>query len=176
MSVHISKNEKSRGLTLDLYNLTMPGLPVLCNLVRILQDTGRHFPWQYVENGFFIKTDPDIANNHVRFITKEGDRLCLTAGKNQYFITSLQPLLYESPNRQEKLLVYTDTENQLLEVGVNSSMLMAFAGMHREMRNGDKIALPPAYLIFTGDHYKAELLQDLKNIQFNFGGETHEGD
>lgn len=176
MSVHISKNEKSRGLTLNLYSLTMPGLPVLCNLVRILQDTGRHFPWQYVENGFFIKTDPEISNNHICFITKDGERLRLTAGKNQYFITSLQPLLYESPNRQEKLLVYTDTENQLLEVGVNSSMLMAFAGMHREMRNGDKIAFPPAYLIFTEDYYKADLLQDLKNIQFNFGGETHEGD
>lgn len=173
MSIHVTRNEKNRGLTLDLYHLTMPGLPVLCSFVRVHQNTGRHFPRQFVENGVFISADPDIANSRVRFITKDGENLSLRAGKNQYYITSNEPLLYESPNRPEKLLVYTDTENQTLEAGANSSLLMAFAGMWREMRNGNKIVLPPVFLIFTEEYFGSALLQDLKNIQFDFGGEGH---
>ncbi len=174
MSIHITRNEKNRGLKLDIYHLTMPGLPVLCSFVRVHQNTGRHFPWQFVENGIFLQTDPEITNNRVRFITKDGDRLCLTAGKNQYYIASSEPLFYESPNRREKLAVYTDTDNQILELGINSSLLMAFIGIRREMRNGDKIALPPVFLIFTEEYFSSAMLRDLKNIQFDFEGESHE--
>lgn len=176
MSVHVSKNEDYRGLTLDLYSLTMPGLPMLCSVVRILQNTGRHLPWQLVETGFFLKADPEIHKNHVRVITKDGDELCMTAGKKQHFLTTFEPLLYESPNRKEKLLFFTGTENQVLEAGVNSSLLMCFTGIRREMRNGESITLPHTCLIFTGDYFNTDLLQDLKNIRFDFGGETREGD
>ncbi|MBP7176614.1 MAG: hypothetical protein KBA53_10450, partial [Thermoclostridium sp.] len=174
MSVQVTKNEKYRGLAFELYHLTMPGLPVLVSFTRIHQNSGRHFPWQYVENGIFIQADPDIASSRARFITKDGEKLCLMAGKNQYYISSNEPLLYESPNRQEKLLVYTDTDNQLLEVGANNSLLMAFTGIHREMRNGDTVNLPPIFLIFTQEYLDSAMLQDLKNIQFDFGGESHE--
>lgn len=174
MSVKVTKNENNRGLTLDLYHLTIPGLPMLCSFVRIQQNTGRHFPWQFVENGIYLSADPDISNSSVRFITKEGESLRLKAGKDQYYVTSNGSLLYESPNRREKLLIYTDTDNQILEAGVNSSLLMAFAGIRREMRNGDKIALPPVFLIFTEEYFGSDLLKDLNNIQFDFGGECHE--
>ncbi len=173
MTVKVTKNEKNRGLTLQLYHLTMPGLPMLCSFIRIHQNTGRHFPWQFVENGIFLRADPDVTNSSVRIITKDGESLRLKAGKDQYYITSYEPLLYESPNRKEKLLIYTDTENQLLEVGVNNSLLMAFAGLRRELRNGEKIALPPLFFIFTEEYFSSAMLRDLKNIQFDFGGESH---
>jgi ribosomal protein S18 acetylase RimI-like enzyme len=173
MSIKVTKNEKNRGLELDLYHLTMPGLPVLCSFVRIHQNTGRHFPWQFVENGIFISADPDVASSSVRFITKDGESLRLKAGKDQYYVSSNEPLLYESPNRREKLLIHTDTENQTLEAGVNISLLMAFAGIRREMRNGEKIALPPVFLIFTEEYFNSAMLRDLNNIQFDFGGEIH---
>jgi hypothetical protein len=174
MSVFIRKNDKYKGLTLDFYYLTLPGTPVLCSVFRVHQNTGRHFPWYYMEKGIFLKTDPEILNNRLQFITMDGDRLRMTAGKNQYYIRTNEPILFESPNRKEKLLVYTDTENQWLEAGVNSSLLMAFTGIRRELRNNEKITVPPTFLIFTEEYINAGLLQDLKNIRFDYEGERYE--
>lgn len=96
------------------------------------------------------------------------------AGFNEYFVDCIEPPLFETSGRQEKLLIYTDTGNQKIEPEVNNSMMYAFIEAEREMRNRDTVVLPPAFLIFTEEPLTSGLLRNLKNIRFDFGGSDNE--
>jgi ribosomal protein S18 acetylase RimI-like enzyme len=174
VSVAVEKNERYKGLTFDFYYLTLPGVPLLISFYRIHQNTGLHIPWKYIEWSLFFKADPDIFNNQLQLITMDGDRVRMKAGKSQNYALTDEPILYHSPNRKEKLMVYTDINNQWLEAGTNNSLLMAFAGIRRELKNRDVITVPPVFLIFTEEYMNADLLRDLKNIRFDFRGERNE--
>ena len=161
-------------MTFDFYYLTLPGVPLLISFYRIHQNTGLHIPWKYIEWSLFFKADPDIFNNQLQLITMDGDRVRMKAGKSQNYVLTDEPILYHSPNRKEKLMVYTDINNQWLEAGTNNSLLMGFAGIRRELKNRDVITVPPVFLIFTEEYMNADLFRDLKNIRFDFRGERNE--
>ena len=169
MTVKIEKHEKYKGFAFSLYYLTLPGVPVLCVTTEIIQNTGMYLNRQTIENEYFIQADPEISNNRLSVITSAGERLCMTAGKEQNFTDKSDCIHFESPNRKEKLLMYVDSNNIRLDAGANCSIMGAFSVYSAEMKNNKQYFIPPTFMIFTEEYLQSSWLKDLGNIYF--GGE-----
>lgn len=166
MTVKIEKHEQYKGFTLNFYYLTLPGVPAICVTTEICQNSGMYYNIKTIENQYFIQADPEITNNRLSVITKTGERIWVTAGKEQQFMDGFGGIFFESPNRTEKLLIYSETENIKLEAGVNHSLMAAFTNYSGEMKNNENYFTPPTFMIFTEEYLEPSWLKDLNNIYF----------
>jgi len=142
MTVKIENHEQYKGFTLNFYYLTLPGIPAICVTTEIYQNSGMYYNIKTIENQYFIQADPEITNNRLSLIIETGERIWMTAGKEQQFTNKSECIFFESPNRKEKLLVYSDPENIKLDAGLNSSLMAAFSSYSGEMKNNENYLTP----------------------------------
>lgn len=166
VTVKIEKHEQYKGITLNFYYLTLPNIPAICVTTEILQDSGIYYNIKTVMNEYFIQSDPEITNNRFSVITKTGERIWMTAGKEQQYTDGNGGIFFESPERKEKFLIYAGPENTKLEAGVCNSLMVAFSYYSGEMKNNEQYFIPPVFLIFTEEYLEPSWLKDLNNIRF----------
>ncbi|MFO7636658.1 MAG: GNAT family N-acetyltransferase [Clostridia bacterium] len=167
MSIAIEENELYKGMGVDLYYLMLPGAPVVCFLAGIRQDTGRYLK----ENGFytecFFKAGEDLGKCTVSFENMDQETVTLKAGSEQYFMTSLTPVMFGSPERENKLLVHTNPGATNLEAGVMNNLAMVETTCRKDIKDGERIFLQPVYFIISREYIQAGELQDLIRLGFD---------
>lgn len=160
----IKKNEKFNGLKIAQYYLMLPGVPVLCQTTEIIQETGYYFSSMPFLTDMYFKLDDEHKNSMVTIETISGQLTTYKAVKD-YEMKTKGNLFFSSVNREDKLMVFNNGD---VPAGcfINSELIGAYMINKMDIKNNDKIFLPPSFLIFTKEVVDYSLLKNLKNIRF----------
>jgi len=160
----IKKNEKFKGLKLRQYYLMLPGVPVLCQTTEIIQKTGRYFSSVSFMTDMYFKLDDEYKNNLVTIETRSGQLTTYKAVKDQGMKTE-GTMFFSSVNREDKLIVYNNGDIPV-RCFIDKEAIGAYVINEVDIKNNEKIFLPPSFLIFTKEVINHGLFKNLKNIRF----------
>ncbi|SCG82278.1 GCN5-related N-acetyltransferase [Proteiniborus sp. DW1] len=164
IKTNIKKNEKLKGLKIAQYYLMLPGVPVLCQTTEIVQETGYYFSSMPFMTDMYFKLDDEYKNNMVTIETLSGQLTTYKAVKD-YEMKTKGTLFFSSVNREDKLMVYNNGD---IPAGcfTNSEVIGAYIINKMDIKNNERIFLPPSFLIFTKEVMNHDLFKVLKNIKF----------
>jgi len=165
--INIEKNELYRGMKVGFYFLMLPGVPVLCCVTGVFQNTGRHYNKIGFYNQCFFKPSEELKESWVMFGNCKNELLKIKAGREQHYISPVSTPMYGSPSRSEKLHVYVNTDMARIEAGVDINLIMAEIIQRPRIMNGEGIFTQPIFLVFSDNHLQAEILKDLNNVKFD---------
>ncbi len=162
----IKENEKLKGLTLIQYYLMLPGVPVVWCTTEIRQNTGTYFNNKPFMTMAFIKPNEEIKQSRYQVKNRDGSVIAYKAGRVRQDIKADGPVLYLSDARKEKLLVVNNPEQSFMEAMDNNQVMGSILVSKVSAKDGDRVFLPPMFLIFTEAYMEASLLKDLMGIRF----------
>lgn len=166
LNVKVHENKAFRGLEYNQYFLMQPGIPVLCQTVEVLQNTGKFLNHTGFGTECFLKPDEAIENSWFKSIGRDGMKKKYRSGRVAYNITSDSSLLYGSDKTQQRLQVFTDLDTVSLLGYANRNDTAAFITNKVTARDGERLFTQPIFYIFTEEFIEDKILKDLKNIRF----------
>jgi len=163
--VRIKNNDEYKNTILLHYYLTMPGLPLLCSVAQVKQNSKRYFNREKFVREFFLKLASDLKNSYFEVIDDNGKRVTYKAGCSGRRIFSKKPVIYGSKDRDEKLEIYQPSyDNYFAYTGLE--VLTSQITNNISLENGQGIFLPPIFMIFTDEYLGVEKLKAFSNIKF----------
>lgn len=162
-TISIEKFEDLKGLTIENYFLTLPGLPVLCQFANIKNNTGLFF-----KKEICLAFYPQAAENLKDVYLEAKDirdgmfqRLRMgTAGGS----LSVDKMLKISGTYNEKMYAACGSE---LYCGGSNKTLSGRAYEKIQAAPGDSVTMRPLFLILTERDLGEDTLDDLCKITFN---------
>ncbi|MGG1475039.1 GNAT family N-acetyltransferase [Brevibacillus agri] len=166
LSYHVKKQEKYRGLTCHQYFLLMPGVPLLCHTVEIVQHTGTYFANKDWTTEIFLQTETATGPLWLNTAGKHGEKLHYKLGQGELFAYEASDYTFGSPSRKEKLQIVTDLETADIDLYANKEI--ALTSLSRELNlPHDRIAFTaPVFFLFADEPLPADSLSALRAIRF----------
>jgi RimJ/RimL family protein N-acetyltransferase len=166
LGVKVERNEKFKGLEYDQYFLLLPGVPVMCHVVEIQQNTGSYMNFTGFGTESFLKPDPEIKNSWVLAKNRAGAIVKYKSGRASFEIHSDGSLLFGSNTRQTKLQIVGDPEVSQRMALLNVRDSAAFLTNTVSAAHGGRVLTAPSFFIFTKEAIDDKLLMDLHKIRF----------
>ena len=161
----IKNNDEYQNTILGHYYLTMPGLPLLCSVGQIKQNTNRYINREKFVREFFLKLASDLKNSYFEITDDNGKRVTYKAGRSGRRIFSKKPVIYGSKDHDEKLEIYQPSyDNYFAYTGLE--VLTSQITNNISLENGKNTFLPPIFMIFTDEYVGIEKLKAFSNIKF----------
>ncbi|MCK4257496.1 MAG: GNAT family N-acetyltransferase [Halanaerobiales bacterium] len=166
LKLKIEKHKGYQGLEFNQYFLMLPGLPILCYTVEIIQNTGSFIKDMSFRTDCFFKPDQEVQNSW--FITENlsGELIKYKAGKIRHDIGTYSPLLFGSENHEIKLLMYAGDHPLPLIGFANRVDNAGFFKQNITLKNKESLFTSPMFLVYTEEYLSEELLKGLKSIKF----------
>ena len=163
--INVQKHEAYKKTILSHYYLTMPGLPIVCSVAKISQNTNSYFNRERFVRDIFLKVADDLKKGYFEIIDDNGKKVTYKSGRSGRRIYSKKSVIYGSKERKEKLQIYQPGLNNYfaytgLEV-IGSQITNSIS-----LENGDETYLAPVFLIFTDRYLSENVLKNLSNIKF----------
>ncbi|NLC68075.1 MAG: hypothetical protein GX754_04665 [Clostridiaceae bacterium] len=165
--VSIEKNELYKGMKLGFYFIMLPGIPVLCHVTGIVQGTGHYLDRVWLANQYFLTPSEDLKQSWVMVKDAKNELLKLKAGREERYFESVSAPIFASPSRNEKLHIFTDTNNTKIGTCISPKFVMADTGFHYRINNGEKMFIQSVFLLFSDDYLPHDALKDLDNVKFD---------
>ena len=163
--IKINNNDEYKNTSVIHYYLTMPGLPLLCSVGQIKQNTNRYFNREKFVREFYLKLASDLKDSYFEIIDNNGKRVTYKAGRSGRQIFTKKPVLYGSKGREQKLEIYQPSFNNYFAY-TGLEVLTSQITNNISLENGEDIFLPPIFMIFTDKYIVEEELKKLSNIKF----------
>lgn len=169
INIQERENDKLKGLEYNQYYLLLPGVPVMCHTVEVLQNTGRYFNYEAFGTECFFMPDKEIGNSSFKVKSPDDQLREYKSGSVQHEIKSTSSMLYGSNSKKGFLQVFSDNESAMLEGFSNREVTAAFIGNRLSGAHGARLFTPPAFFIFSDGFIDDRYLKDLKGIRFGQG-------
>ncbi len=166
INVRENENEKLKGLEYNQYFLLLPGAPVMCHTLEVLQNTGRYFNYETFDTDCYFIPDSDILNSSFKVKDSDGQLREYKSGSVQHEIKSSSSVLYGSKVGKGCLQVVSGSEPAALEGFSNRELTAAFALNKLSGAHGARLFTPPLFFVFTEAFIDDGCLKDLKGIRF----------
>jgi hypothetical protein len=88
ITVDVNRNETYRGLKLEQYFLLLPGVPVLCQIAKIHQNTGKYLKDINFLSHAFIRGNSALKERWFSSISPGGEQKLIRGGRNEIQLTS----------------------------------------------------------------------------------------
>lgn len=160
----IEKQEANRGLSAVQYYLMLPGVPVLCTLHAVTNETGLLQPhyWHQAHNYF----KPSAVFSEAWVESPQEGRFIL--GKADANVKSEGILRMGSASRTNKLHIVNHYPNQSeAAIYFNNKVLSQYAGQSLCIPNGETAWGHPSFIILGKDTLQQEDIQGLLRLTFN---------
>lgn len=158
ITVTLEKDPDLKGLVLETYTITQPGIPVLHSFSKIINNTGK-----FIYNKQFNKfnTIKLSDNREDVFVVKgDSDYICNGLGIE----LEVDKLAYYKTPREYNLAIYNHENTLIPESQKEYNML--FSEKEKTIPDLESRILLGDYFVFTKEVLKKEYLEDLKNIKF----------
>jgi ribosomal protein S18 acetylase RimI-like enzyme len=162
MTTHIEKQETNRGITIDQHYLMLPGVPVLCVLHSVTNESGLVLPHYSLTDDNFFKPSP-IFSEGLMEIPGEGEFLL---GKLEAQLHSKGLLRIGAVSRQDMLHVVNSYPNQSSSAYVNNKVFSHSVDHHLSLQNGETAWTQPTFLILGPIALNPEDVRDLLKLSF----------
>jgi hypothetical protein len=166
LAVKVTENEKFKGLKYNQYFLLLPGVPVMCHTVEIIQETGSYFNFTGFGTECFLKPGGDIRNCWFTSRNRNDENVKYKSGSAEYGIAADYSLLYGYTGGEQKLQVYANLDETYLEGFTNRHVTAAFISNEISAKNNTRLFTKPVFFIFGNEHIDDSLLKSFNNIKF----------
>ncbi|MFW6288072.1 MAG: hypothetical protein ACOC2J_04905, partial [bacterium] len=158
-------HEKYKGLTVEQYYLSLPGLPLLLLTNKVIQNTGYYFNYTGFTTEMFFKPGQELKDCWLKHYKNNGEGIYYKAGSSGYDIHAEESLIIGGKNRKNKLQVYQTGYEPIWGV-LNLEVLGIFVENKISSPDGESRFTDPTIVLINDQEIDARLLKDLKNIKF----------
>lgn len=177
ITVHIQNNVKLKGLSFQQYYVTLPGVPVLCNFIKLDQHTGTTLSPFGANHFSFYKVSEEIKDAKAYIKNTVQEDVIYKAGKVQYETEAKDRIIrFGSNERKEKLLFVDHPENESCAVFVNTHLVASVAIANLFANNNEQVWGKPQFYIISDTEIPDSTLSDLFNIQFDVRDATNDSE
>ncbi|WP_438351001.1 GNAT family N-acetyltransferase [Paenibacillus sp. FA6] len=162
MTTVIEKQEANRGITINQHYLMLPGVPVLCVLHSVTNESGVVLPHYSLSDDNFFKPSPVFSEGWME-IPGEGKFLL---GKLEVHLQSKGLLRIGALSRQNMLHVVNSYSNQNSSAYVNNKVFCHGVNHHLSLKNGETIWTQPTFLVLGRMTLNPEDVYDLLKLTF----------
>ncbi|RNB69597.1 GNAT family N-acetyltransferase [Brevibacillus panacihumi] len=166
LSYDVKKQEKYRGLTCHQYYLLLPGVPVLCHTVEIVQNTGTYFADKGWTTDIFLHTGESGENVWLKTTGANGEELTYQLAQGELSISETSDYLIGSASRKDRMQIVTDLDSAQMHTYSNKEV--AVASIVRNLNLADKgiSFTPPVFFLFADKLIPSDSLSALRAIRF----------
>ncbi|KGP85114.1 MULTISPECIES: GNAT family N-acetyltransferase [unclassified Paenibacillus] len=161
ITTRIEKHEANRGITVQQHYLMLPGIPVLCEMHSVTNDSGLALDYSLAEEHFF-KPSPVFADGWLEH--PEQGRYPL--GKVDAYLQSKGFLRMGAVSRKDMLHAVNRYPNQNAAGFVNNVVLGHSVYHNLPLLNGETVWTEPTYLILGQIPLNPEDVRGLLQLDF----------
>ncbi|MBH5318958.1 GNAT family N-acetyltransferase [Paenibacillus sp. GSMTC-2017] len=176
VSYSVQKQEKYRGLTCHQYFLLMPGVPVLCHTVQIVQHTGTYFAGKSWSTDIFLQAESNGDEVRLKTVGVSGEELNYKLGQGGLSVNEVSDYVISSPSRKEQLHIVTDQSAAELDVYSNKEVVCASVVRELNLPDNSVMFTPPVFFLFADKMIPADSLTELRALRFDDKGRTDNED
>ncbi|MEK3742444.1 GNAT family N-acetyltransferase [Brevibacillus sp. FSL K6-0770] len=176
LSYHVKKQEKYRGLTCHQYFLLLPGVPLLCHTVEIVQKTGTYFAHKSFATEVFLQTEAADETVWLKTAGKHGEPLTYKLAQGDLTVTEQSDYTFGAASRAEQLTLFTDLGTADVEVYANKEIAMTTILRELNLPDNSTSFTPPVFFLFADKELPADSLAALRAIRFTSEGEGGNSD
>ena len=158
-TVSFTEAEEYKGLVVENYSLTLPGVPLIHSFSNVINNTGK-----LISNSNFHRYNTLRCDDDLTKVTVNVDGIKLKC-HNIGFEKATKKLLQFSSTRENKLAIYNKSND--LEVDTQKQYTICFSMNKLTIPDGGSKQFSGDFYIFTKDSLVKEHLKDLENIKFN---------
>ncbi|GKU80581.1 GNAT family N-acetyltransferase [Paenibacillus sp. L3-i20] len=173
MSYSVNKQEKYRGLTCHQYFLLLPGVPVLCHTVEIVQSTGTYFDGKSWTTDIFLQTEDEDKDVWLKTTGSAGEELRYKLAQGELSVNEASDYIFGSSSRKDQLQIVTDLDRAELQVYSNKEVACASVVRELNLPNDSVTFTSPLFFLLTDEAIPSESLSDLRAIRFDDQGRIH---
>lgn len=170
-TVEISECEEWKGMALEQYFLTAPGVPVVCSYCRVINNTGVFKDFRIDTQAFFSGKE-GLGEYRLHFRDAQSNAYLLKAGSNDewYGYEKLVKVSREgSEPHGERLYFYKNAARDCASSSVAMDINSLQAGLDScvKVKDGETAATLPLFVVLSEKELTAESLSELDYIQFD---------
>ncbi|MBT2289213.1 GNAT family N-acetyltransferase [Paenibacillus albidus] len=162
MTTRIQKHETYRGITVDQHYLMLPGVPVLCVLHSVTNESGALLQHYSLADYLFLQPSPVFSEGWIE-IPGEGQYL---HGKLEAELHSKGLVRIGAVSRQDMLHVVNSYPNQNSSAYVNNKVVSHDVEHQLTLRHGETVWTQPTFLILGRIALNPEDIQSLLKLTF----------
>ncbi len=173
LSYSVKKQEKYRGLTCHQYFLLLPGVPVLCHTVEIVQNTGTYFAGKSLTTDIFLQTGTDEAV-WLKTVGASGEELSYKLEQGELSVNETSDYIVGSTSRKEQMQIVTDLSTDKLLAYSNKEVAVATIVRELNLPNGSVSFTSPVFFLFADTPVPSDSLSALRGLRFTAQGQVRE--
>jgi len=163
ITTSIEKQEANRGITINQHYLMLPGVPVLCVLHSVTNESGLALPHYSLSEDSYFKPSPLLSEGWME-VPEEGKFLL---GKAEAHLDSKGIMRIGSATRKDMLHIVNSYPNQRGSAYVNNQVFTYGVNHHLPLLNGETAWTQPSFLITGEIVLNPEDVQGLLKLTFN---------
>ncbi|MED4584893.1 GNAT family N-acetyltransferase [Brevibacillus choshinensis] len=166
LSYDVKKQEKYRGLTCHQYYLLLPGVPILCHAVEIVQNTGTYFADKSWSTDIFLHTGDADEEVWLKTAGTNGEELSYKLAQGELSVLEVSDYRVGSASRKDQMQIVTDLDTADLQVYSNKEVAVASVVRELNLPNTSVTFTPPVFFLFADRMIPSDSLSALRAIRF----------
>ncbi|UVI28437.1 GNAT family N-acetyltransferase [Paenibacillus spongiae] len=165
LSYRVNKQEKYRGLTCHQYYLLLPGVPVLCHTVEIVQNTGTYFAGKNWSTDIFLQTGDAGEEVWLKTVGTNGE-LRYKLAQGELSVTEASIYRAGSAARKDQMQIVTDLDTAVPYAYSNKEVAVVTFERELHLPNNSMTFTSPVFFLFADEPIPSESLSALRAIRF----------
>jgi hypothetical protein len=167
VSVQLEEHDKYKGLKWNQYFLTLPGVPVVCQTTKIMQETGTYFDKIDCYSDSFLNLMNKERSGWMKTSNRFGEPLAFRLGNGAVEdFKADSSIICGAENRTEMLQVTTDLRASDLLFYSNKEVAVIGNWRKLNLKDGDRLFTSPVFYLITDQIIPEDALGNLKKIRF----------
>ena len=164
--IKVNEFEEHKGLAWNQYYLMLPGVPVLCYVPEIMQNTGKYLKNFHFISRCFAFAAENIENSFVRSYNSKHEQFDYYSGREAVDLYPQTVRALGSTTRDHLMQIWTD-QAKYNDISLNKDITSFWMYDYVNIANNERRFLTPKFLILTKELLSQDEIRDLRNITFS---------
>ncbi|RNA69440.1 GNAT family N-acetyltransferase [Alteribacter keqinensis] len=164
LTFSISDHPVFGGVTVRQYALMLPGVPVLCSMYEIKQETAVLWNNQTIATGFNLHTGEETGS----VVVQAGDDSeAYRHHHHEHHLSQFSHLTASKSGRNEKLHIFPEQTNDKMELYMNQHVVVGDSRRTIALRDKETFFSEPMFFMFSDEEVPLEATHDLRSVRFD---------
>ena len=166
-SLYIKNIKKFSGLTINQYSMMIPGVPAICELIEIENNTGKYITDEVFSSEKWIKYGESSKSGSMIAKHDNGETFEYKCNTSDIGVLTKGLVAFKSEKRVEKMYVYASSDRPSICAISDNKHDFVEVRYTLDVKHGEKQVLPLNFIIFSEEELSKEMLRKLDNVKFD---------
>ena len=163
IETNYNSHEKYKGLIVEQYFITLPGVPIICHFSKVIQKTGHYLKDIKWLTDAYLKPSKKLERCWVK---DESADQYIFAGKGEYSVQHEGISGVGSTDQTDMLQVIVPNKTNDNETYLNKEVIMRQTGQRFDLKDGADFTTAPMYFIINDELLPVSAFEQLKRNSF----------